>query len=584
MKKKYTSEVNAQIIVSLLKQHGINKVIASPGTTNMAFVASVQQDSWFQVYSSVDERSAGYIACGMASESGEAVVLSCTGATASRNYLPGLTEAYYRKLPILAITSHQGLAKVSHHIPQVIDRSQIQHDIAKLSVVLQIVKDAEDQWDCEIKANRAILELWRHGGGPVHINLETRYSRDDGVDVLPEYRKIQRFYLNSDLPAIQAKKVGIFVGSHRTFSAVETRAIEAFCEARNGAVFCDHTSGYQGKFRLQITLLAAQTHYNFSDILPELVIHIGEVSGDYYIPKLIKSEVWRVSEDGELRDTFKKLKNVFEMPLASFFRAYEQSETAPTDAYWQECRAICENLRTEIPSLPFSNIWTASKLCDVLPVGSTLHFAILNSLRAWNFFEIDPSITSSCNVGGFGIDGGMSSAFGASQVHPDKLYFLVIGDLAFFYDMNVLGNRHLKPNFRILLVNNGKGVEFRQHGHVAEPFGEAADEFISAAGHFGRQSAALVKHYAEDLGFEYLTASDKEAFLSYYSRFVTPEVTDRPMLFEVFTKSEEESQALEIMMNLSVDPSQKPMGTMESMTRKVLGKSGIKVAKKILGR
>lgn len=56
----------------------------------------------------MDERYSAYLACGMAAESDEPVVLNCTGATASRNYIPALTKAYYRKLPILAITSMQG--------------------------------------------------------------------------------------------------------------------------------------------------------------------------------------------------------------------------------------------------------------------------------------------------------------------------------------------------------------------------------------------------------------------------------------------------------------------------------------------
>ena len=102
-----TKEKNAQIIISLLKAHGIKKVIASPGTTNVALIGSIQNDPYFEIYSSVDERSAAYLACGLAEESGEPVVISCTGATASRNYAPGLTEAYYRKLPVLAITSMQ---------------------------------------------------------------------------------------------------------------------------------------------------------------------------------------------------------------------------------------------------------------------------------------------------------------------------------------------------------------------------------------------------------------------------------------------------------------------------------------------
>ena len=100
----YSDNSNAQLVVALLKEYGIKKVIASPGTTNLTIVGSMQYDSWFTMYSAVDERSAAYMACGMAAESNEPVVIVCTGATASRNYLPGLTEAYYRKLPIVVIT------------------------------------------------------------------------------------------------------------------------------------------------------------------------------------------------------------------------------------------------------------------------------------------------------------------------------------------------------------------------------------------------------------------------------------------------------------------------------------------------
>lgn len=78
------------------------------------------------MYSSVDERSAAYMACGLAAETNEPVVLTCTGATASRNYLSALTEAFYRKLPILAITATQPEVKIGSYSPQAIDRSRIQ--------------------------------------------------------------------------------------------------------------------------------------------------------------------------------------------------------------------------------------------------------------------------------------------------------------------------------------------------------------------------------------------------------------------------------------------------------------------------
>ena len=103
METSYSSEKGIQILIALLKQHGIRKVVASPGGTNMMLNASLMYDGNFQMFSSNDERSAAYIACGLAEESGEPVMITCTGATASRNYMPGLTEAFYRKLPILVV-------------------------------------------------------------------------------------------------------------------------------------------------------------------------------------------------------------------------------------------------------------------------------------------------------------------------------------------------------------------------------------------------------------------------------------------------------------------------------------------------
>ena len=98
----YTVERNIQIVLSLMKAHGVKKVITSPGATDVSIVASMQQAPYFELYSSIDERSAAYMACGMAAESGEPVALTCTGATSSRNYMPGMTEAYsdtYRYWP-----------------------------------------------------------------------------------------------------------------------------------------------------------------------------------------------------------------------------------------------------------------------------------------------------------------------------------------------------------------------------------------------------------------------------------------------------------------------------------------------------
>lgn len=167
---------------------------------------------------------------------------------------------------------------------------------------------------------------------------------------------------------------------------------------------------------------------------------------------------------------------------------------------------------------------------------------------------------------------------GASLVHPGKLYFGIVGDLAFFYDMNVVGNRHVEKNVRIMLINNGKGTEFRNYHHPGAAFGEDADRYIAAAGHYGNKSPELVKHYAQDLGYEYLTASNKEEFLQVYERFLTPERTDKPMLFEIFTDNQNESDALKTVNNLKTNA----IGKSKQIVKQILGEQGKKIVKKIM--
>lgn len=579
--KYYTNERNVQIVIALLKAHNIRKVVASPGTTNITFVGSIQQDSWFEIYSSVDERSAAYLACGLAAESGEPVVLSCTGATASRNYYSGLTEAFYRKLPIVALTSHQGNHCIGHLIAQNIDRRQQPKDLVKMSVEAPLVKNGIDEKFCTIEVNKALLELRRHGGGPVHINLFTTYSGDFSVKEIAPVRVIRRYTAFDALPEIPVRKVAVFVGAHRHFTQEEAKAIDSFCATYNAVVFCDHTSGYKGEYSVHFSLPLVQTHYHspFKDF--DLLIHIGEVSGDYYSMEVKAGRVWRVNEDGELRDTFGALTDVFEIPEKFFFEHYAKegdSEHTAIDA----CRAENAQLHSEIPELPFSNLWVAQQMSTRLPEGSELHLGILNTLRSWNFFDISETVESFCNVGGFGIDGCVSALVGASLADRQKLYFGVFGDLALFYDMNVLGNRHVGNNVRILLVNNGRGTEFRNYNHPANRFGDDADAYMAAAGHFGNKSRQLMRHLAEDWGYEYLSCTNKEEFQDALDRFLTPKLTDKPMLMEAFTDSEDESKALEIIMSFKISNKDLAKQKVKRVVKQVLGEKAVEAAKHIM--
>ena len=240
---KYSVEKNIQILISLMKQHNIRKVITSPGMKNMPFIASVQFDPFFQVYSCVVERSAAYMACGLSVESGEPVALSCTGATASRNYISALTQAFYNNIPILAITSMSHPGEIGHLIPQIIDRSSPLKDIVKMNVQINPVHTSKDEWDVNVKLNKVLLELRRNNGGPVLVNLICE-NLTDFTDTLINTRKISRFGYEDQLPEIAAASVVVFVGIHKKFDEKLTTVLDDFCSKYNGVVLCDNTSNY----------------------------------------------------------------------------------------------------------------------------------------------------------------------------------------------------------------------------------------------------------------------------------------------------------------------------------------------------
>ena len=572
----YTVEKNILTLISLLKQHGVSDIVASPGATNVSFVASVQSDPFFNVISCVDERSAAYMACGIAAETKKPVVLTCTGATASRNYVPGLTEAYYRKLPIIAVTATQHLGRVGQNVAQVLDRSQQFKDLVKKSIQLYEVHSAEDAWACNLAVNDVILESMRDGGGPVHINMVTIYSNDFSAKELPNERIIERLTYTSEMPEIKEPEVAIFIGNHLRFSDELTAKIEEFCEKYNGVVLCDHPSGYHGKYKIIPNLVTMQLDAGGYKKIG-LLIDLGEVSGIYAALK--PNRVWRVSRDGDIKDTFKKLVKVFEMDEMTFFEKMNAlKESRAETAYYNKWHQKFEELDNKLNSieLPFSNPWVARQIAPRLDSGDKAHLGILNTLRSWDLCKVEADVDFYCNTGGFGIDGVMSTALGDSLVTNQKVYCF-IGDLAFFYDLNAMGNINIKNNLRILLVNNGCGTEFHNFNHraaIVSRENNLSSEYFAADGHFGNKSRNLVKHYAEDLGFEYLSASGKQEFKKNLEKF-TAKASKKPILFEVFTNPKDESDALSTIYHLEKD-------AMKAMANKVLGTKGKKIVKKIL--
>lgn len=538
---QYTIEKHTQILISLLKEYGIKNVIVSPGICNINFVYSIQNDPYFRLWSCVDERSAGYMACGIAQTTGEPVALSCTGATASRNYMSALTEAYYSKLPILAITSSRDSFMVGNGIEQITDRrGNLPKDIVRLSTEIAEIHNIQEKKYCEIQINRALSMLKMHGGGPVHVNLVTRFEKDFTTKTLPKCRVIKTITEDDDFPQLEGK-IGLYIRPNYELRSLETvKMVDAFCEQYNAVVIGDHLSNYTGRYFIDISLLVDKQRQLKFDIL----LYTGSMNREIQIDA---KKSWRISPDGEIEDPFLNLEYYFDMSLQSWLKHYNTCNKLREDltTYKQllyEYKIVTES----IPELPFSNLWVARQIASSIPANSICYFGIFSTLRNWSYVHMDSSIQCYSTVGGYGIDGTLSSMMGASFANPNKLCFCFLGDLSFFYDINVLGNKNIRNNVRILVFNNGGGNSLLFRNGLPEE--NDSGQYVAAIGHFDKdkdQSRDAIKAFSETMGFQYLCATEKKEFICNIDQFTNASL--KPILFEVRYAAQNDLKAIEML-------------------------------------
>lgn len=534
---EYNNSTNIHLIVNALKENNIRHIVISPGGTNIVFAKAVQDDSFFKCYSVVDERSAMYFAIGIYLETGEIVATSCTSAQATRNYIPGLTEAFYKKAPILAITMEKHPRFKYQNYMQAPDQTSLPNDAVKKSFELPYIGNLDEYIYSIRKINEAILELTLGEKGPVQLCVPFLDWPVNGDT--PKRRFIKRYTLfdSWDDVALMEKKIMVAIGEHRPFLNEETQAIEDFCESTNAIVYANNLSNYNGKWKINgmTTLMTTKLDTIVSEYAPDILITFGGLTGDYPFFNTFQSnllndtEHWLINTDGRVIDTYDKLTKVFQCREVDFFQKLTDGNSSD-HSYYNKWLSL-KNEKDIMLDVPFSNIYTAQKLYNRLPANSNLHLAILNSLRTWLMFDLDKSIKVFSNVGAFGIDGCMSTMIGQSVV-TDAVCFMIVGDLSFYYDMNSLGIKHIKNNVRVLLVNNGGGVEFK----MSAMNNKSIDRYIAAGGHF-----KTAKGWAEDCGFTYLSASDKDSFDSQIDSFVG--YSDKPVLFEVFVDDIDDATA-----------------------------------------
>lgn len=547
----YTELKSYQIIIALLKEYGINQCVLSAGSRNLPFVHSVEKDPYFECYSVVDERSAGYFALGLAQQSGRPVVISCTSSTATCNYWPAVAEAFYQNVPIVVLTSDRDPARLGQHEDQMIDQVGMYDRHVRKSVNLPIVRDDDDFHFCWRLTNEALMELDHHEGGPVHINVPSKwYSTSFTAATLPNVSRIERIDLEASEEVWQrrsdvlgkANRVLLVPGQSPRLSDGFKDAIEAFFRSFNSAISVEYMSNVADAHGAINTSVCFDSRYctekKFLEFAPDIVVSWGGnvMQGVKEMLRHCRApfEHWLIDRDGKVCDPFDSITTVFECSPETFLRkmtSYAKTRSGNDMEYYNAIKEYAASVVA--PADRWTNIYAIRNVVELIPPGSVLHMSINNAIRITNFFKLAQNVRVYANIGTHGIDGCMSSLLGQAQA-TDGLAFLIVGDLSFFYDMNSLRIRHLGSNVRILLLNNHGGEEFYYNGIWQD---EASDLHTTA------RHSAVAGPWAKSCGFRYLSAEDKDSFDAALPEFMDAE-SEVPVLLEVFTEMSTDAKAI----------------------------------------
>ncbi len=544
----YSDKKNILQLVALLEAHGVKKVVLCPGSRNAPIVHTISTHPSFECYAITDERNAGFYAIGLALNGGCKVAVCCTSGSAVANLYPAITEAFYQQVPLIVISADRPAAWIGQMDGQTMPQLGIFNNMVKKSVNLPEVNSDEDEWYCNRLINEALLECTHRGNGPVHINIPISEPLFQfTIAELPKVRTIERYqglnlYDRDYQPLIDKlnrfQKRMMVVGQMNLIYLFEKRDIKSLY--KKFVWVSEHLSNRTipgqpiKNFDVALYAMNAETKEKMA---PELVITYG----GHIVSKRLKTflrqnpnlEHWHVSADGEIVDLFGALTTVIEMNPFEFLERISTLMDNKTPQFPLQWEGFSKQIPE--PEFAFSEMSAIGALIKRLPQDCALHLANSSTVRYAQLYSFPNSVEVCCNRGVNGIEGSLSSALGYASGF-DKLNFIVIGDLSFFYAMNALWGNNTQSNVRVLLLNNGGGEIF--HTLTGLEMSGTSHKYITGVHHASAQG------WVESMGFRYLKVEAEEQLEVCMDELVKTEGIEMPIVVEVFTNKNKDARIL----------------------------------------
>lgn len=445
-----------------VERAGARHIIIAPGSRNAPLTQLFTSDKRFHCHSIVDERSAGYVALGMARQLGEAVVLVTTSGTAVLNLSPALAEAFQQQLPLLVITADRPREILSQFNNQVCDQRAPYFNFSK--GFLELVAEAREESDLEqglLAVEMLFQEAVSYPKGPVHLNLpltEPLYDPLPGAILSRKKAKLDSFSLPSDSDQkpdldLSGKKVMILAGMCSGNAELQ-QVLEQVQASNKAVVVAENISNLNSELFVSTPelVLAGATEKERPALAPDMLIVFGQqvVSKrlNHFVQSLENLEIVELQEGPTLAEVIKELAASPEPgnPYQHLWKGIEDRECGRAEAYFRQA--------------PFGNLTAVSHVMEAVPPQTVIHLGNSATIRLSQLLRARPDLQYFSNRGVSGIDGSLSTAVGAAMV-SDQQHLLVLGDLSFVYDSNALWNKHFPDNLKIVVLNDGGGGIFR---------------------------------------------------------------------------------------------------------------------------
>ena len=506
-------------LVDELYQLGVRHAVFSPGSRSTTLAMLFQSHGGFHTYMNIDERSAGFMALGIAKAQGEPAVLVCTSGSALTHYGPAVVEAKHSGVPMIILSADRPYTLQQVGAPQTIDQQKYFGTFVNYYEELSVPSESHSYTYPRQVARRAYLKANDHKLGPVHINvpLFEPLVPNCGAEYFTQGRSEKAFRLVKHekiptlAPLLNGKRVLILGGP----SVTNPKAVVDFAERIGAVVIGDPLSNlrqYEGVISTYDAFLAHQERWD--DLRPDVVIQLGKIpvskriqqwmatltdidyitvspNADVVNPSLTTTIHVMASVDVFLAEikrgfpllisTEKKQRAILQRLATS--RSTRHTSKGQEDGHRHEETADSHSV---VMTPTYEEIWeriesdsrqqldkvqeeptlfegrTIHMLQQIIPDEGQILVANSMSIRDMDYFWATGRSQAMVygNRGTNGIDGTVSTALGLST--NGKPTVMITGDLSFFHDLNglAIGKTH-GMNLTIILHNNDGGGIFQ---------------------------------------------------------------------------------------------------------------------------